>query len=50
MTTHRNALFAAVGALAVLGAVLGYHFYQERQEPTGLQLTIGENGISVEKK
>ena len=46
----RNILYAVVGALAVISGVLGYHFYQESREPTGVQITIGKGGISVDKK
>ena len=46
----RNILYVVVGALAVISAVLGYHFYQESREPTGVQITIGKGGISVDKK
>jgi len=47
---NRNALYATFGALAVLGAVLGYRYYQERQEPAGLQIIVGEGGFSIERK
>jgi hypothetical protein len=29
---------------------LGYQFYQERQKTTGVEINIGEHGISIEKK
>jgi hypothetical protein len=46
----RNILFAIIGALAVTSGVLGYHFYQESREPTGLQITVGKTGVSIDKK
>jgi hypothetical protein len=46
----RNALYATIGALAILGAVLGYQHYQNREEPTGFQITVGEHGISVDNR
>jgi hypothetical protein len=46
----RNALYATIGALAILSAVLTYRYYQDREEPTGLQFTVGEHGISVDDK
>jgi hypothetical protein len=46
----RNALYATIGALAILGAVLSYRYYHDREEPTGLQITVGEHGISVDNK
>jgi hypothetical protein len=48
--TRSNLLFLVIGALAVVVAVLGYSLYQEKKEPKGIQLNIGEKGISIEKK
>jgi len=45
----RNVLFLIIGALAVGTAVLGYQFYQERQK-TGIEISVGKGGISIEKK
>lgn len=45
-----NILYLAIGALVVVAAVLGYQLYQDRKEPKGVQLNIGERGISLEKK
>jgi len=36
--------------LAVASAVVGYQLYQERQKTTGVQISVGERGISIEKK
>ena len=44
-----NSLYLVVGALLVVIAVGGYYFYQE-QHKTGVELTIGGKGISVETK
>lgn len=46
----RNLLYATIGAFAVLSVVIGYHFYLERQESTGFQITVGDGGVSIEKK
>lgn len=48
--TRNNVIFLVIGALVVIVAVLGYQLYQERKEPKGVQLNIGEHGISIEKK
>jgi hypothetical protein len=48
--TRNNLLFLLVGVLAVTVAVLGYSLYQEKKEPKGIQLNVGEKGISIEKK
>jgi hypothetical protein len=50
MPTNRNYLYLAIGALAVVVAVLGYNLYQDRKEPKGVQINIGPGGISVDKK
>jgi hypothetical protein len=47
---NRNILYSVIGALAVVSAVLGYHFYQESREPAGIQITVGKGGVSIEKK
>ncbi|MDB5545514.1 MAG: hypothetical protein JWO64_2663 [Hyphomicrobiales bacterium] len=47
---RNNVLFAIIGALAVIAAVLGYQNYQERKQPEGMQITVGRDGISIDKK
>lgn len=46
---NRNILFTVVGVLAVISAVLGYQYYQERQKSTGIEITVGEDGVSIDK-
>jgi hypothetical protein len=46
---NRSVLFLIIGALAAVVAVLGYQFYQERQK-TGIEISVGKSGISIEKK
>jgi hypothetical protein len=50
MPSNRNILYAVIGALAVVAAILGYQLYQDRKEPKGFQINIGDKGISMEKK
>jgi hypothetical protein len=50
MPSSRNILYLAVGALVVIVAVLGYNLYQDRKEPKGVQINLGDKGISIEKK
>lgn len=45
---NRNVLYIVVAALAVVIAVLGYLYYQERQKPEGIKIELGEKGLSVE--
>ncbi len=45
-----NSLYLVIGALIVVAAVLGYFLAQERQKKDGFQISVGSQGISVEKK
>jgi hypothetical protein len=47
---NRNVLYLIIGVLAIVTAVIGYQFYQERQKTTGIQIDVGKTGISIEKK
>jgi predicted negative regulator of RcsB-dependent stress response len=47
---NRNTLYLIIGILAVVAAVVGYQLYKERQKTTGIEINIGERGISIEKK
>jgi hypothetical protein len=47
---NRNILYLVIGALAVGAVVLGYQLYQERQKTTGIEINVGQRGISIEKK
>ncbi len=40
----------AMGIFAVVAVILGYQVYRERQKTTGVEISIGERGISIEKK
>ena len=47
---NSNILYSVVGALAVVTAILGYRFYEEHREGSGIEISIGKGGVSVEKK
>jgi hypothetical protein len=47
---NRNVLYLIIGALAVVAMVFGYQFYQEKHKGTGIEINIGERGVSIEKK
>jgi len=47
---NRNGIYLVVGALTVAALVLGYLLYQERQKTSGIDISVGEHHISVEKK
>ena len=46
---NRNLLYLVIGVLAVTVAVFGYQYYQDQQK-TGIDVSIGGNGISIETK
>ena len=50
MPINRNMLFLVIGALVVAVGVLSWKVYEDNREPKGVQLNIGPQGISVEKK
>lgn len=45
----RNGLYLIIGALIVL--VVGFAFYviQEETKPSGIEMRVGEDGISIEQ-
>jgi hypothetical protein len=45
----RNALYLVVGALVTATIVIGYQLYQEQQK-TGIDISVGKAGISIETK
>ena len=47
---NRNTLYIVIAALAVAAVVLDYQHYQERQKTTGIEISVGKSGISIEKK
>jgi hypothetical protein len=47
---NRNIVYLVIGALVVAVGVVSYLLYQERQKTTGIEINIGEHGISIEKK
>jgi predicted negative regulator of RcsB-dependent stress response len=48
--TRDNVLYLVIGALVASVVVLGYQLYEAKKEPKGVQLNIGERGISIETK
>jgi len=46
---NRNVLYAIVVVLAATTAVLGYRYYQDQQK-SGIELSVGKGGISIETK
>jgi hypothetical protein len=48
--SRNNILYAVVGALCVVVAILGYQQYQDHKKPQGLNINLGPTGIHVDKK
>lgn len=47
---NRNFLYFTVALLAGASVVLGFQLYQERQKTTGIEINVGDHGISIDKK
>jgi hypothetical protein len=47
---NRNVISLVIAVLAVATVVLGYQLYQERHKKSGVEISIGDRGISIEKK
>lgn len=45
---NRNVLYLVIAVLAVVAGVLGYQFYQQQQRANGIQIDVGEGGVSIE--
>lgn len=45
---NRNALYLVIGLLAAGVLVVGYLYYQESR--SGIEIEIGEHGISIEER
>jgi hypothetical protein len=47
--SRNNGLDLIIGAFVVAVIGLGTYVYQEEQKPDGVELTIGQNGVSIEE-
>lgn len=47
---NRNVLYAVIGALVIVAAVLGYNLYQAKKQPEGLQINVGPDGLKIQNK
>ncbi|WP_337266572.1 hypothetical protein [Oryzifoliimicrobium ureilyticus] len=45
-----NGLYFVIGALLVVVIGLGAYIYHEQTKPKGVEMNIGENGVSIEQK
>lgn len=49
LNVNRNGLYLIIGALIVVAAGLAFYVYREETKPAGIELKIGEGGVSVEE-
>jgi len=47
--SRNNGLYMIIGALMVAVIGLGIYVYQEESQPNGVELKIGQNGVSIEE-
>ncbi|WP_175577277.1 hypothetical protein [Rhizobium oryziradicis] len=45
-----NGLYLVIGALVVAVVGLGAYTYHEQTKPKGVELSIGQGGVSVQEK
>jgi len=50
MPASRNLLVLLVASLVAALAATGYSLYQEKKRPEGVEINLGKNGLSIEKK
>jgi len=50
MPGNRNILYLIIGALIVAVGVLGYNLYQTKNEPEGVQINVGPDGLKIRTK
>ncbi len=46
----KNALYMIIGALIVVVAGFSYYAYQEEQQPDGVEIRVGKDGLSIQEK
>ncbi|MFD1197528.1 hypothetical protein ACFQ3K_04205 [Brucella gallinifaecis] len=46
---NRNSLYLIIGALIVIVAGFAIYTYQEETKPSGIELKIGEEGVSIQE-
>lgn len=45
----RNTLYLLIGLLAASVIVVGYLYYEETRSQSGIEIEIGEHGITIEE-
>jgi hypothetical protein len=50
MKDNKNVLYLIIGVLLVAVGVLGFNLYQAKQQPEGLQINVGPDGVKIRNK
>ena len=46
---NRNGLYFVIGALLVLVIGFGIYVYREENKPSGVEIQLNENGVSIDQ-
>lgn len=49
LNVNRNGLYLIIGALIVVAAGLAVYVYREETKPAGIEMKIGEGGVSIQE-
>lgn len=47
---NRNILYLIIISLVVVVSALGYSYYQEHKTTSGVDITVDDQGLSIQKK
>jgi len=50
MPANRNVMYLIVGVLVIAVGVLSYNLYQAKQQPQGVQINVGPDGLKIQSK
>ena len=50
MPGNRNVMYLIIGVLVIAVGVLGYNLYQAKQQPQGVQINVGPDGLKIQSK
>ena len=47
---NRNVLYVIIGALVIAAGSAGYLLYQDRHQAAGVEISVGNGGVSIHTK
>ena len=50
MPMNRNILYVIVAVVGIAIGILGYQLYLNHQKPSGIEIKLDDNGISIQKQ